>query len=64
MKQSYVVTEKAGPRVAGQRVVIGQRLELTEAEALYHRDLGEIVVAPAEQAPVPEPDLPTGKAKR
>lgn len=41
-KQNYRVTDKAGPRINGQRVVVGQVLALTAAEARYHADLQEL----------------------
>jgi hypothetical protein len=42
-KTLYRVTDKAGPRVNGQRVKAGDEIKLTEAEAMYERDLGHIV---------------------
>lgn len=42
-KQDYRVTDKAGPRINGQRVMIGDTLSLTPAEARYHLDLLELV---------------------
>jgi hypothetical protein len=47
-KTLYRVTEKAGPRVNGQRVRPGDELKLTEAEAMYERDLGHIEEVPKE----------------
>lgn len=41
-KLSYRVTAKAGPRVNGERVVIGQVLEMTPQQAAYYLDLGEL----------------------
>lgn len=42
-KQTYVVTELAGPKVAGQRVTKGMELPLTAAEAEYELLSGAIV---------------------
>lgn len=42
MKQSYRVTKKAGRRVNGQRVVVGQIVTMTEGEARYYLDLQEL----------------------
>ncbi|WP_449255188.1 hypothetical protein [Bosea sp. (in: a-proteobacteria)] len=42
MKQSYRVTEKAGRRVNGQRVVAGQIVTMSEGEARYYLDLQEL----------------------
>jgi hypothetical protein len=41
-KRSYRVTDKAGPRVNGARVVVGQLVEMTLTQAAYYLDLGEI----------------------
>lgn len=49
-KQNYRVTEKAGPRINGQRVVVGQVLSLTLAEARYHLDLQELELVPVKAA--------------
>lgn len=45
-KQDYRVTDRAGPRINGQRVTPGQTLSLTAAEARYHLDLLELEPAP------------------
>lgn len=70
-KKDYIVTEKAGPRVAGRAVTVGQKLQLTEAEALYERQTGSIrldvppvAAAPAEAvSPTPPAPAPTPKKK-
>jgi hypothetical protein len=59
MKLSYRVTEKAGRRVNGQRVVAGQIVTMTEGEARYYLDLQEL-----EPAPAPSPAARAPVAKR
>lgn len=41
----YLVTEKAGPRVAGQRVKLGDQITLSEDEAR-----GEVIMGTIEKA--------------
>ncbi|MFA7604029.1 MAG: hypothetical protein WCY29_13550 [Novosphingobium sp.] len=42
MKNTYVVTELAGPRVAGRACVPNKTIELTEAEARFELIAGTI----------------------
>lgn len=42
-KKTYVVTKRAGRRVAGIIVVVGSELDLTADEAAHHLAAGEIV---------------------
>ncbi len=42
MKKKYVVTKKAGPKVAGRAVREGDVLELTEIQAEYEKSLGAL----------------------
>ncbi|QLP98509.1 MAG: hypothetical protein HZY79_15560 [Rhodoblastus sp.] len=62
-RADYVVTERAGPRVAGRLVKPGDRLRLTAAEADYHLAAGEIIVAKS-AAPSDAPAADAAKAKR
>ena len=48
-KKTYTVTDKAGPRVAGKRVKAGDKITLTEAEALSELIFGTIVDPEAEE---------------
>ncbi|CDZ61394.1 Hypothetical protein NGAL_HAMBI2605_14820 [Neorhizobium galegae bv. orientalis] len=48
-KLSYVVTDKAPPRVAGRRVEAGDQIRLSETEALSEEMAGHIL--PATDAP-------------
>jgi hypothetical protein len=45
-KQDYRVTDKAGPRINGQRVTLGEVLSLTLDQARYHLDLLELEPVP------------------
>jgi len=47
-RQSYRVTDKAGPKVAGRTASPGEVLDLTEPEARYEVMAGTIVPVPAE----------------
>jgi hypothetical protein len=49
-KQTYVVTERAGPRVAGRPVERGQELDLTAGEAEHDHREGAIVLKGKELA--------------
>lgn len=46
--RAYIVTNKAPPKVAGQRVQEGDHLTLTEDQARFEEIAGHIVKAPAE----------------
>lgn len=50
----YIVTEKAGPKVAGRRVQVGDTLELSENAARTELLAGVIAPAPSSSAPVAE----------
>lgn len=54
-KQTYIVTDKAGPKVAGRVVKAGDPLELTDLEAAYERQLGTIKKAPSPAEAAAEP---------
>ena len=49
-RTSYIVTELAGPKVAGRRVAHGDTIELTEAEARAELIAGVIAPHPAESS--------------
>lgn len=55
VKSAFIVTEKAGAFVAGMRNPgSGQELKLTEAQAFYALQLGEIERAGARQSRQPK----------
>lgn len=56
MKTTYVVTELAGPRVAGRACMPNDTIELTEAEARLELIAGTIRA--------PETDAPAAEAER
>lgn len=43
--QSYIVTDTAGPRVNGERVVAGQTVRMTAKQAQFYLDQREVVPA-------------------
>ena len=56
--QTYIVTDHAGPKVAGRRVAAGEKITLTETEAAGELRAGTIVAAETvgEDAGTPLPD--------
>lgn len=46
MKKTYLVTERAGPWVAGQRKPESGRIELSDTQADYELALGTITLLP------------------
>ena len=53
-RTSYIVTELAGPKVAGRRVTHGDTIGLTEAEARTELIAGVIAPHPAESSAAAE----------
>ena len=49
--RAFLVTENAGPKVAGRRVKAGDVISLEEAEAAHEWRTGAIVPAPATETP-------------
>lgn len=54
--RKFVVTEKAGPKVAGRRVKAGETIELGELESAHEFRIGTIVEADAQSAGKPGED--------
>ncbi len=54
MKRTYLVTERAGEWVAGQRRPENGKLELSDDQAAYELSLGSIVLAPPDTGPEPK----------
>lgn len=54
MKKTYLVTERAGDWVAGQRKPKGGRLRLTDKQAAYELALGTIKPLGADKPQDPE----------
>lgn len=51
MKRTYLVTERAGEWVAGQRRPENGKLELSDDQAAYELALGSIELAPPDTGP-------------
>ena len=62
MSSLYRVTDTAPPRVNGLRVKPGETLMLSEAEALYERDLGHVEAATPEAEPADQTGAESGEA--
>ena len=58
MKKTYLVTERAGEWIAGQRKPESGRMVLSDKQAAYELALGSIepIIADKPQEPEPEPD--------
>lgn len=54
-KQSYRVTEKAGPRVNGERVTAGQIVRMTPEEARFYLDQLEVEPEAGAASPAAKP---------
>lgn len=54
MKRTYLVTERAGEWVAGQRRPDDGKLVLSDDQAAYELALGSIVLAPSDTGPEPK----------
>ncbi len=50
MKKTYLITERAGRYVAGQRKPDSDRIELSDNQAAYELALGTLVLAPDDTA--------------
>lgn len=61
MKKTYLVTERAGRYVAGQRKPENGRIELSDNQAMYELELGTIVITPDDAA---ADAIPEKKTKR
>jgi hypothetical protein len=62
--KTYVVTDLAGPYICGKRVKPGQRIRLTDRQAMYERDRGLIRPATSEDLmPSVAPATPTAEQK-
>ena len=64
MKKTYLVTERAGAWVAGQRKPEDGKITLSDRQAAYELSLGTITLPPADEQPEPEQRQPRRKAER
>ncbi|UVV66761.1 hypothetical protein [Brucella anthropi] len=54
MKKTYLVTERAGDWIAGQRKPKDGKITLSDSQAAYELALGTIELAPPDTGPEPK----------
>ncbi|KAB2669038.1 hypothetical protein [Brucella sp. JSBI001] len=64
MKKTYLVTERAGDWIAGQRKPKDGKIALSDSQAAYELALGTIALPPSAERPEQERKQPRRKAEK